>query len=397
MYRSVRMKPSPFSALRRLASQALAGLLALAAAGAVAQTTLHAPSDRISDAAIAADQRGFEALQARIKALNEGGRPLRDAHLAAAQCWLDTGFHEYTRNDRGPWPQAAVSQAESLVRAMESRQPLPAETPLLAGAERVRPDLWLRAAVLRRQPGWACAQAKAACGEVELVHAGHEQAQLGWRHARPYVQIAEDLIGEAEALAARCEPPPVAGAGPVARPVAETRSPAVVALAPAAVTPAPAAPAVSASASASALPAGVHSATTADPAELILFGQVVFGFDGESLSDVPRGGMVTVQAMLQVLREQRLQLQAVELHGHADRLNASRRSGYNDELSARRVAALREHLVAQGVPAGLVRVQSHGDRLPREACQAPLPRGLSLQECLLPNRRVEIRFLTRRP
>jgi OOP family OmpA-OmpF porin len=43
--------------------------------------------------------------------------------------------------------------------------------------------------------GWPCAQAKTACGEVELVHAGHEQAQLGWRHAKPYVQIAEDLIG----------------------------------------------------------------------------------------------------------------------------------------------------------------------------------------------------------
>ena len=388
MNRPVRMKTSPTPALRQGLLQALAGLAALAAAGAMAQTALRPPPDRISDAAIAADQRSFEALQARIKALNDAGRPLRDAHLAAAQCWLDTGFHEYTRNDRGPWPQAAVSQAEALVKAMETRQTRPAETPLVAAAERIRPDLWQRAAALRRQPGWACAQAKAACGEVELVHAGHEQAQLGWRHARPYVQIAEDLIGEAEALAASCQPasPPVVAAGPAT----DTRPPAVAAPLPAA-PPAPPPPA------AAALPAGVHMATTADPAELILFGQVVFGFDGESLADVPRGGMVTVQAMLQVLREQRLQLLAVDLHGHADRLNASKRPDYNDDLATRRVAALRDHLVAQGIPPGLVRLQSHGDRQPREACQAPLPRGLSLHECLLPNRRVEIRMHTRKP
>jgi hypothetical protein len=200
-----------------------------------AQTTLTPAPDRITDGAISADQRGYEALQARIKALNDGGRPLRDRHLAQAQCWLDTSFHEYTRNDRGPWPQAALSQAEQLVRAMELRQSLPAETPLVAGAERIRPDLWQRAAALRGHAGWPCAQAKAACGEVELVHAGHEQAQLGWRHARPYVQIAEDLIGDAEAQAQACRPPaPAAAAVVAAAPVAVPAAPAAA--------PAPAAP-----------------------------------------------------------------------------------------------------------------------------------------------------------
>ena len=182
--------------------------LALLAGTALAQTpALAPPPARIGDATISADQRGYEQMQSRIKALNDAGVPLRDAPLAQAQCWLDASFHEYTRNDRGPWPQAALYQAGRLVDALTARRPPPAETPLIAGAERLRPDLWARAAGLRGHAGWSCAQAKAACGEVELVHAGHEQAQLGWRHARPYLQIAEDLIGEAEALAQACVPP----------------------------------------------------------------------------------------------------------------------------------------------------------------------------------------------
>ena len=171
--------------------------LALLAGAVLAQTpALAPPPARIGDATISADQRGYEQMQSRIKALNDAGVPLRDAHLAQAQCWLDASFHEYTRNDRGPWPQAALDQAGRLVDALAARRPPPAETPLIAG--------------------WPCAQAKAACGEVELVHAGHEQAQLGWRHARPYLQIAEDLIGEAEALAQACVPP--AARASVARP-----------------------------------------------------------------------------------------------------------------------------------------------------------------------------------
>lgn len=356
----------------------LLACLVAAAPGAGAQTVLVAPSARISDAALRADQAGYEALQARIKALNDAGRPLRDRHLAQAQCWLDTSFHEYTRNDRGPWPQAALTEAETLVRGMESAAgPLPLDTPLLAGALRIRPDLWQRASALRQHPGWACAQAKAACGEVELVHAGHEQAQLGWRHARPYVQIAEDLIGDAEALAARCTPPtgPALAAAPVP-------SPAVVVADPKAATPA--APVVA--------PAPV---VTRDPGEVLLFAQVVFRFDRDSLSDIPDGGLVSLQALLQRLRDERLVLQSVQLTGHADRLNGTGRDNYNLTLSERRVAAVRDFLVSRGIAADRIRAEAKGDRQPRADCS--LQPGVRLQDCLLPDRRVEVTVITRRP
>lgn len=355
----------------------LCTLLLAAVGGASAQTTLTPPAGRISDAAISADQRGYEALQARIKALNDAGRPLRDHHLAKAQCWLDTSFHEHTRNDRGPWPQAALTEAETLVRAMEAKQhPLPMDTPLVAGAERIRPDLWQRAAALRSHAGWPCAQARAACGEVELVHAGHEQAQLGWRHARPYVQIAEDLVGEAEALAASCTParPPVV-VPPAAAPAA-LPAPGVTAPAPAAV------------------PSTV-TVTVREPNEVLLLAQVVFRFDRSTQADVAAGSLVAVQALLQKLRDDKLVLQSVQLTGHADRLNATGQPGYNLSLSDRRVRTVRDYLVSQGIAADLIRVEAQGDRLPRASCDKLS--GAALQDCLLPDRRVEVIAVTRRP
>lgn len=368
-------------------SQSLMTLALLAAAGAApAQSpALAPPAARIGDATISADQRGYEQMQSRIKALNDGGLPLRDRHLAQAQCWLDASFHEYTRNDRGPWPQAALDQAGRLVDALAARQVPPAETPLVAGAERIRPDLWARAAALRGHAGWSCAQAKAACGEVELVHAGHEQAQLGWRHAKPYVQIAEDLIGDAEALAQACVPRAVATTAAAAPPTAI----------------APVAAPVAASAPATAAPAASPAAGVAaprDPQQVLLFAMVAFRFDGDALGDIAAGGKVSLQAMLQRLREERLVVQTVELSGHADRLKAGNgRAGYNQALSERRLRAVRDYLVQQGLAADRISAQAFGDSQPRESCERIRARGIALRDCLLPNRRVEVIVTTRRP
>lgn len=378
-------------------------VLALAAGGAFAQSTLTPPSGRISDAAITADHKTYEALQARIKALNDRGRPLRDAHLAAAQCWLDTSFHEYSRNDRGPWPQAALAESEGLLKAMESAATLPAlQVPLVAGAERVRPDLWQRSAALRSHAGWSCAAARAACAEVELVHAGHEQAQLGWRHARPYLQIAEDLVGEAEAQAQSCSAAsPMADAPrrapPVVVPGSTTSTTATSSTTGSAAGPTGAPPAGTVTPPPGTGAAAAVAAAATDPTRVILFGQVVFRFDGDSATDVPRGGWVSIQALLQKLREDKLQLQTVYLGGHADRIVSNGKPEYNQQLSQRRAEAVRAHLLQQGIPADRIRIESFGSGQPREACQAPLPKGLSLVECLLPNRRVEIVVDTRKP
>ncbi|MFN0186264.1 MAG: hypothetical protein ACKVQR_20815, partial [Aquabacterium sp.] len=122
--------------LRAAATTLIAVLASLGLlATAHAQTQLTPPAQRISDRAIQADHQAYERLQGRLEALNHGGRPLRDYHLAKAQCWLDVSFHEYTRNDRSAVPQAALGESERLAVAMEGRAAaLPGDTPLVAGA-----------------------------------------------------------------------------------------------------------------------------------------------------------------------------------------------------------------------------------------------------------------------
>ena len=358
---------------------ALAGTSVLAQSAAPA-ATLNAPADRITDAAINADQQAYEAVQARLKALNDAGRPVRDYHLSKAQCWLDVSFHEYSRNDRSAFPQAALSQAHALALGMEGAQPpLTMDTPLLAGAQRLRPDLWDRAAALKGQRGWRCAQQKTACAEVELVHAGNEQAQQGWRHAKPYVQIAEDLMAEAQMLAERCDPPP---------------APAAVVAAVVAAVPAPVAAPV--------MPAPLAAAPTpqevpAPPRQVALSAVVVFEFDQSDEAGLRPESRRELEALAARVKGEQLTLRKLQLIGHADRLNSTGVSAYNQRLSERRAATVQAVLAKLGVPATGAAVQAVGQAQQVQACGQRFATQALLQACLLPNRRVEVRLSAEAP
>ncbi len=336
-----------------------AGLLALAAcsltghAQTAAPAQLAPPDARIGDAVIQRDLGVYEALQSRLKRLNEGGRPLRDYHLAKAQCWLDVSFHEYTRNDRSAFPQAALAESEKLAIALEVRQdPLPMDTPLVNDAARLRPDLWAQTAALKARPGFRCAQRQVACAEVELVRAGHEFKQQQWRHAQPYVQIAEDLVAEGALLAGRCElPPPVPVLLP---PVASPPLPAVQ--------------------------------------EVSLVVHAVFGFDRDTAADILPASRAQIEELVRTARDSRLKIGSVRLVGHADRLNGSGDPGYNQRLSERRSQAVRDLLVSLGLPAALIDTSARGDEVPVESCEGRFKTQPELEACLLPNRRVEIRI-----
>lgn len=314
-------------------------------AGAAALT---ADDARISDAAIDGDHRVYADMQARIKGLNDGGRPVRDYHLAKAQCWLDVSFHEYTRNDRGPFPEAALQESEKLIAAMEKGvKPLPMDTPLVGEAVMLRQDLWDAARALAAHAGFECAQQKAACAEVELVHAGNEFAQQQWRHANPYVQIAEDLIAEGQALAEQCVAAP---APPVPAPTP---------------TPTPAA------------------ATG-------LGAQVLFGFDGHRTSAIVGDGVRQLDELVAQIRAGNLRVDAVRLIGHADRLNGTGTSAYNLRLSEKRIATVRRLLQERGIDGSLISGEPRGDTDQVAGCAEGDDARAVLEECLLPNRRVEV-------
>jgi OmpA-OmpF porin, OOP family len=339
-----------------------ATFIALVALGASAQTVLAPAEKRIADGTIQADHKAYEALQARIKGINDKGRAVRDYHLSKAQCWLDVSMHEYTRNDRSAFPQEAMTESEKLIELMEraiSPKPLdgPWATALVNNAAKLRPDLWERADAVKKHRGFACATQRTACSEVELVHAGNEYKQQQWRHAKPYVQIAEDQLLEAERQAEACLPP----ATP-ARVMAPAPAPAPLSL--------PAAP---------------------TPQAVQLSANVVFNFDKHSAADMRGQSRPELEALAQKLKEG-VKVTSIKLIGHADRLNSTGNTKYNQQLSEKRARTVREYLVSLGVNAALITFEYRGDTEQIAKCDGKFKSKLALEECLLPNRRVEVQL-----
>ena len=139
-------------------------------------------------------------LQVRLAALWDSGLSSESYAFAQAQHWLDFATDESHARDRSGIVATTAAEAEKILAALESPSsaPHPAlEEKPFSAAPRVRPDLWTRAAALRpadlasrlttRDPQLA----SLARLQVQLVWAGHEHAQRGWRSSHPFVQIAE--------------------------------------------------------------------------------------------------------------------------------------------------------------------------------------------------------------
>jgi len=180
-----------------------------------------------------------------------------------------------------------------------------------------------------------------ACGEVELVHAGNEFNQQQWRHSKPYIQIAEDLTNDAEALARQC--------------VVE---PAVV-----------------------------------PPQEAVLTANVVFDFDKDRQRNIRAESLRGLDDVLRRVGEEKRTITGVQLVGHADRLKGPT-DQYNQGLSERRAQTVRQLLISRGIAADSINYEWRGDSEQVQACDGMS--GAKLRECLLPNRRVEVRFSTTR-
>lgn len=361
----------------RLAMAVLLGLLyggtPLGAAAQEGATQLKANRQTPTDGQVAADHQGYDRQQGAIQSLNDTGRhPLRSYSLAKAQCWLDVSFHEYTRNDRSAFPQLALEQSVAITGylaaggAIEGTDNPARRTPLVNDALRLREDLWSAAERLRGLPGWSCAERATACAEVELVHAGNEHRQQGWRHAKPYVQIAEDLITEAQAAELSCPKPvieitPAAGPAVVPLPVPAPPPPP----APAAPPPPPPPPVVKET--------------------IVLSASVLFPFDKRSRNDLLPTGRAQIDDFVARLGRVYARVDGIELRGHTDRLG---KPEYNQRLSQDRADAVKTHLEEKGVTAPITAV-GLGPADPVVNCpgnrQTP-----QLTDCLQPNRRVEI-------
>lgn len=311
-----------------------------------ATANLSLPDERSTDQVVNYDQQTYKQTQARVAALNEQGTPIADYYLSKAQCWLDVSLHEYTRNDRSPFPQEALSQADVILTALETKQQPSADTPLVNNADKLREDLWQRAAGLKNAKGFSCYAQKVACAEVELVHAGNEHKQQGWRHAKPYIQIAEDLIAEATATGDSCLP----------------QTPAQIV---AAVVPQPPVQVVE------------HLDIAAD---------ALFSFNKAGIDDLLPEGKTQLDELVAKLQDVYAQIDNIKLVGYTDRLGSEQ---YNQLLSERRANTVKEYLQRKGIT-NPIDTSGRGEADQIVQCGNTNKPSKALTDCLQPNRRVTV-------
>jgi outer membrane protein OmpA-like peptidoglycan-associated protein len=304
-------------------------------ASAFAQTVRDGAALQLAEHA-AADQRDIDKLARRIDTLPRDDDANAHYVAALARAWLEFAFDARVRRDGDAYAAASQAAGATADRLQAGDRATTAPAPLF-GQPRQRPDLWAIGERLRADAGWRCAAPLVAQLEGKLVETSHADAQLGWRHAKPYALAAERLARDAQAAAVGCAP---AATAPIAEP--PLRGPTAPA---ASVTPAAAPP----------LPQAVH-----------------FAHDSAAL--LPATDAVLTEAAQTLRREPTLK---VELHGHADERGSA---AYNLKLSQRRAAAVRARLQQAGIAAERITLRALGK-------SQPLAPGAHAR-----NRRVELHF-----
>jgi OmpA-OmpF porin, OOP family len=117
---------------------------------------------------------------------------------------------------------------------------------------------------------------------------------------------------------------------------------------------------------------------------------VLFNFDRRDLANVRPLTKDTVDRLVAEVKAG-WQLQRVVLTGHADISNNTRDNGYNVRLAQDRAQTVKAYLVSQGIPANLISTEARADSSQVVSCDAKRLKKADYEECLLPNRRVEVR------
>ena len=327
---------------------------------AYAQGTGLVPAPaRITDERIQSDRRTIDAVQQRLRKLNEAGIPQNSYSLAKAQCWLDTASAQYHENDRTGYIEESLTEAVKIAQALEADKTARAgyDTPLVARSSKVRDDLWAQLAGYKNQPSTLVCNAKTvACAEIRLVRAGHADEQTGWRQATPYVQMAEDALRRARIEADSC-------VQPKAQPLVASGSP---------VVPPPA--------------SGGQPPAVSGRETYVLLTDTLFKFDKSAAVDMLPGGQQRLNDVARRLKAYR-SIQTLTVLGYTDRLGSD---NYNDKLSEARAKTVLAQLELLGVKSSTSSAQGKGKReaVSRD-CSAKAAREEQIR-CLQPNRRVTI-------
>lgn len=297
----------------------------------------------------------IESLQRRADKLAFGELGSSNYHLAKARTWLDLALSEYHEKDSSGIMHAAIAQAETLLDALDKKQPnIAMDTPMqLPGSETVRPDLWDRIAALKGNTKFSCGQRQIAEAEVQLVWTGHEKAESGWSHAESYARGVEDLVYEAQVAIDNCS-----------RQVDDTRA-AIVAAPQAASTAAP-----------------VTTTVQVVVEKHVLSTDALFAFES---SELISGATLRLDKLAETIKGWNT-TEDITLVGHTDHYGSA---AYNQKLSEQRAERIRQYLIGRGIAANKIHASGAGATQPLLTCSTKLPR-LEQISCLQPNRRVEI-------
>lgn len=119
-------------------------------------------------------------------------------------------------------------------------------------------------------------------------------------------------------------------------------------------------------------------------------GDGTFAFDKATLTPTGRS---RIDSALQEIKTAGIQPTAVSIVGYTDPLGSTE---YNQRLSVARANAVRDYMVSQGVPAGIIQAEGRGEtdlKVTEADCKAQgkARRRSDLIACFEPNRRVEVK------
>ena len=304
------------------------------------------------------DLENIVSLQRRADKLAFGNVGSNDYHLAKARAWLDMATSEYHQTDTSGILPAAISQAETLITALENGQAnigtdMPMDFP---GSEKVRTDLWEKVTAIKSKGNATCWQRQLAEGEVQLIWAGHEKVESGWGHAEPYARIAENSIAEAQVAINICNDAANATANTVAAPVVPSPVPA---------------------------PSITHVIEN-----ITLSADALFDFDKSTLTRYSRARLDKLVRDIKQVKS----LEEVILVGHTDRLRTDGKHKRNQILSEKRAQRIKQYLVKKGISVKKIHASGVGSKQPLVKCSTKKRKAKQIV-CLKPNRRVEITIL----
>lgn len=327
------------------------------APGPAAQATgVTAQQARITDERILGDRRTIEALQLRLRKLNESGVPQNSYPLAKAQCWLDTAKTQYHENDRSGYIEESLTEAAKIAQALEGDKAAKVglDTPLVARSTKLREDLWAQLTAYKNQTvTLACNAKTVACAEVRLVRAGHAEQQTGWRQATPHLQMVEDGLRLAKVEADSCAVPKGAAAAVAATAVQ---------------APAPTQP------------------NAVSRETYVLLNDTLFKFDKSAIQDMTPGGQQRLADVAMRLKSYQ-SIQSLNVVGFTDRLGSD---AYNNQLSLARAKTVQAYLESLGVKSAAFNAVGKGKAEPVSQACNPNARRAALIQCLQPDRRVTI-------